>query len=93
MGMEPTTEEVPIFGTLTLTKKTIDGQYMPKLRALVAFLLDHTEFDESLILFYPYTPKGIVTCQDKPVALCLLSKTGEKGTPLRDTNVSMSPGC
>jgi hypothetical protein len=87
MGITPTTEALPILGTLNLVDKSKEGQYIPKLRTIVAFLLDQTEYDESLILFYPYTPKGIVTCQDKPVALCLLSKMGTKGTPLEDTNV------
>lgn len=88
MEIEPTTDELPIFGTLNLHEKSIDGQYMPKLRVFVAFLLDNKEFDDSLVLFYPFSPKGVVTCQDKPVSLCLLSKTGTKGTPLKDTNVS-----
>jgi hypothetical protein len=82
-----TTEKLPILGTRVLGDSTKQGQYIPKLRSLVAFLLDNPQYDDSLILFYPYTPKGIVTCQDLPVSLFLLSKTGVAGSPLKDIHV------
>lgn len=87
MNVRATTEAIPILGTSVLCPKTVHGQYIPKLRAFVGFLLDNPQFDDSLIIFYPYTPKGIVTCQDVAVSLFLLSKTGRKGSPLKDLHV------
>ena len=87
MNIKATTEALPILGTSVLCLKTVHGQYIPKLRAFVGFLLDNPQFDESLIIFYPYTPKGIVTCQDIAVSLFLLSKTGPRGSLLKDIHV------
>ena len=54
---------------------------MSKLRSFVKFLLDFptTEFDDSLIMFYPYTPKGTVTVEDRAVHYFLLYMTKDIG--------------
>jgi hypothetical protein len=93
LGIQPTTESLPILGTNVLGDKTTAASYMPKLRALVEFLLSTKRFEDSLILFYDKTPKGVVTCEDKAVSLFILSMFGKKGTVLKDFHVRACSGC
>jgi len=83
-----TTDPFPIFGSAVLETPSSVPTYMAKLRAFVTFMLDNPQYDDSLILFYPYTPKGTVTCDEKATSHFLLSMFGTKGDPLRDMEVS-----
>lgn len=84
LGLAPTTTPVPILGTRRLDRKSKDA-YLARLRKFIQFLLLHPQFDDSLVMFYPYTPKGTVNVEDKAVAAFLLSMFGEKGKPVNDT--------
>ena len=87
MNIAEAEEEVPILGTTVLAEPSSVPTYMAKLRGFVAFLLEVPLFDDSLIIFYPKTPRGIVTVEDKAVSLFLLSKYGKKGDQLKDLQV------
>ena len=80
--LTPTNVAIPILGT-----KAIDGgrkTYIQRLRGFVSFLMANSQYDDSLVVFYPYSPKGTVVCQDVAVSHYILSKCNEKGTPLID---------
>ena len=89
MNIEPTDTALPILGTTVLEEPTSVPTYMAKIRAFVRFLLLNPDYDESLVVFYPYTPKGTVTCQEIAVCHFVLSKFREKGEPLKDQQVSI----
>jgi hypothetical protein len=88
-GRKPTNKKIPILGTRPLDKASSRGTYLSKLRCFADFLMANPEYDESLVLLYAYTPKGTVTCEETAVANFLLSKFGEKGSPLLDSEVSI----
>ena len=79
MNLQPTETGLPILGTSVLSEKTSVPTYLAKLHAFLQFLLVNPQYDDSLVLFYPYTPKGTVTCDEKAICHFLLSKFGEKG--------------
>ena len=81
LGISPMMRPIPILGTRPLDKDSIDT-YHARLRAFVSFLLQHPEYDSSMALFYPYTPKGTVICHELPVFHFLISRCNKKGTPL-----------
>jgi len=84
MNLVPSPEPIPIFGTSLLEDKTV-GSYMGKLRGFVNdFLLPNPQYDDSLVLFYPYTPKSSVTCSALAISHFTLSKFGTRGQPLKD---------
>jgi len=85
--IQAATQPLSILGSAVLEKKTSVPTYMAKIRNFVKFLLDFPVFDDSLLLFYPYTPKGSVTCEDKAVSYFLLSMHGKQGAPLLDLDV------
>ena len=85
--LKATPDPLPILGSAVLELESSVPTYMSKIRHFVKFLLDVKLFDDSLLLFYPYTPKGSVTCQDKAVSYFLLSMFGKKGEPLLDFQV------
>ena len=83
MGLQPTTAAIPVLGTRRLDEES-ENTYYSRLRGYMQFLLQQKDFDESLLLFYPYTPKGTVSCQEESVAYFILSKYGTKGEPVKD---------
>ena len=89
MGLTETSEAIPILGTAVLDQKNSVSTYLAKLRAFCSFLISNPQYHASLVIFYPFTPKGTVTCQERAVSHFLLSKFGDKGTPLEDLNVSI----
>jgi len=90
VSIVPMETAIPILGTSVLQKETSVPTYLARLRAFVSFLLVHPDYDESLAVFYPFTPKGTVTCQETAVSHFLLSKFAAKGTLLEDLQVSYS---
>jgi len=70
-----------------LQEGTSDVTYLAKLRALVKFFMNFDTYDESLVLFYPYTPKGVISCDDKAISHFLLYEMGAKGSDLVDIEV------
>jgi len=88
MGVTETAQPLPILGTSQLNTGNSVGTCMSKLRAFAKFMLDFPEFDDSLILLCPKTPKGIVTCSEKAASCFILSACGKKNTPLLDITVS-----
>ena len=86
MGLQETEEEQPIFGAAVLDNKS-KSAYIAKLRRFVEFLMAHSVFDDSLVLFYPKTPRGMITCEDKAASYFLLSVYTKEGDIVRDTDV------
>ncbi len=87
----PTTIPIKILGTKSLSPNARDS-YLSRLRMLVQFLLHEKDFDDSLAIFYPFTPKGTITVQVEAVEMFMLSKYTPKGgividryeTPIED---------
>jgi len=85
VSIVPMETAIPILGTSVLQKETSVPTYLARLRAFVSFLLVHPDYDESLAVFYPFTPKGTVTCQETAVSHFLLSKFEAKARPHRSS--------
>ena len=88
MKIKPLKQKRPILGTKVLDEKYSVPTYLAKLRAFVKFLLQHPTFNDSLIVFFPYTPKGKAVCEDRAVSMFMISKTLPKGSPVVDMEVS-----
>ena len=69
LGLEPTQTALPLLGTRPLDKKSVQA-YTGRIRRLVAFLL-REGYDQSLLPFYPYTPKGTVTVEEEAMVAFL----------------------
>jgi hypothetical protein len=82
-GLTATTTAVPLLGTRQLDPKSTEA-YTSRLRSFVQFLLLHPQFDDSLLMFFPYLPKGSISVEDKAVEAFLISKFTPTGTPLVD---------
>jgi hypothetical protein len=71
-----------LFGSATFE---LQGKsYKGKLRAFVNFMLDNPHYDESLVPFYSFTPKGIVTFDEKAISHFLLYMVTPHGKPVLD---------
>ena len=70
-------------------------RYLAKLRAFVKFLLANPPFDDSLVVFYPYTPRGDVVhvCHELAVCVFMQSKYTPKDTQVTYLTVSKNTRC
>jgi hypothetical protein len=86
----PTTTPIPILGTRPLDTGSRDRiahsrrTYLARLRKLVVFLMKNTQYHDSLLVFYPYTPKGMACCEDKAILDFLLCAYTPKGKTVMD---------
>jgi hypothetical protein len=87
LGTAKATEPAHIFGDRVLNVKT-KRTYISKIRKFVEFLLfrSHGAFDKSLLLFYEFTPRGIITCQAKAASYFLLAMYTPPGRFVKDVN-------
>ena len=79
-------DKCSIFGSVVLDPKS-SSQCIGYIRGFVHFLLDYKGNDDSLLVFYPKTPKGTITVSDQAAAHYLMSRMGKKGEPLLDKQV------
>ena len=74
------------FGTRVLMGG--EETYVSRLRAFIQFLFVNPQFDDSLAVFYAFTPPMTLTVEAKAVTTFLYSKCAKKGEPLVDAQVS-----
>ena len=67
LGIAKTTSAVPIFGSRPLDDETTRPGYLGKLRCFISFLLASGRWDESLLIFHPYCPVGVIACQSEAI--------------------------
>lgn len=84
MGLQPTGTAIPILGTRTLDRSS-EGSYLSRIRAFVSFLLKYSEYDDSLPVFYAYTPKGSVTINEKAMCHFLYAKFTPKDQVVKNS--------
>jgi hypothetical protein len=49
-------------------KRRTSSSYISRIRAFVSWLLDHGGYDDSLLIFHPYCPKGKIAVQKEALA-------------------------
>lgn len=74
----PTTTPLPLFGTRPINERT----YLTRFRAFVKWLLQHKAYDSSLIMFYPYTPRGAAVVDARAVSIFMISAFTPLGQPV-----------
>lgn len=85
MHKTPTTQRLELFGSAYITDlKT----YHCRLRPFIKFMLDYPYFDDSLVVFYPYTPFGVAVVEDRALSHFLLYMFTPYGEQVMDAQVS-----
>ena len=86
LGIEPTipAKPLPLFGTRPMDEKSTKNNYLGKCRAFLSFLLDSGKYDDSLLVFHPHCPKGVIAVEAEAVVKFLHIVYTEEGKIARD---------
>lgn len=76
--------EIPILGSRNGTRRT----YLSRLRMFVKWLMKYPEFDSSLIMFYPYTPRGYCVVDAAATVAFMFCMTTKKDVVVMNPTVS-----
>ena len=82
LKLKPTTRPMPLLGTRPLDRKSTSA-YTQRIRKFVAFALTEGFYD-SLLPFYPFTPKGTVSVDQEAMIAFIYSVYSAKGEPVFD---------
>ena len=82
LGLQPLQRPNPLLGSRPLHKKSVE-RYTTHCRRFVEFALKEG-WKESLLPFYPYTPKGTVTIEKDAMVAFLYAMYTKKGDPVVD---------
>ena len=76
-----TTRKQPIFGTRPMDDNTTKNNYLSKIRSFVNYLLCNGKYDDSLLIFHPHCPTGVISVHEDAVVEFLHVVYGEDEKP------------
>lgn len=88
LSITPTMKNIcDIFGSRPFDDESTHPLYMSKIRAFVSYLLASGKWDDSLLIFHPHCPKGVIAVSSLSVKKCLyVAMTPKRKTCLDSKN-------